>query len=53
MNGACVDACNDAAASRSYIACEYWAVDLDNAVVADQGAAAAQQYAVVLSNPSR
>lgn len=32
VNGACVDACNDAAASRSYIACEYWAVDLDNAI---------------------
>lgn len=32
VNGACVDACNDAATSRSYIACEYWAVDLSNAV---------------------
>ncbi len=30
-NAQCVDACNDAAANRSYIACEYWAVDLDNA----------------------
>ena len=35
-NGACVDACADAASSRSYVGCEYWAVDLDNALeVAD------------------
>lgn len=30
--GSCVDACADAEASKSYIGCEYWAVDLDNAV---------------------
>ncbi len=30
-NGVCVDPCADAANSRSYIGCEYWAVDLDNA----------------------
>ncbi len=50
--GDCVDACQLAALQHSYQGCEYWPVDLDNAVVADQGAAAAQQYAVVLSNPS-
>jgi hypothetical protein len=50
--GDCVDACTLAAQEHSYQGCEYWATDLDNAVVADQGAAAAQQYAVVLSNPS-
>ena len=32
QNGACVDACADAAMQRSYTGCEYWAVDLDNAV---------------------
>ena len=30
--GTCVDACADAADKKSYIGCEYWAVDLDNAV---------------------
>ncbi len=34
-NGSCVDACMDAAASRSYVGCEYWAVDLDNALQVD------------------
>jgi hypothetical protein len=50
--GDCINACDLAQMQHSYQGCEYWAVDLDNAVVADQGAAAAQQYAVVLSNPS-
>jgi hypothetical protein len=49
--GSCQDACSVAEADRSYEGCEYWAVDLDNAVIADQGAAAAQQYAVVVTNP--
>jgi hypothetical protein len=30
-NGQCVDPCADAEANRSYIGCEYMAVDLDNA----------------------
>jgi hypothetical protein len=52
FGGDCVNACELAAQSESYEGCEYWAVDLDNAVVSTFGAAAAQQYSVVLSNPS-
>jgi hypothetical protein len=49
--GTCRAACDVAAERRSYEGCDYWAVDLDNAVTADQGAAAAQQFAVVVTNP--
>ncbi|MCK5798080.1 MAG: IgGFc-binding protein, partial [Deltaproteobacteria bacterium] len=49
--GGCINACKLAASNRSYVGCEYWPVDLDNAVVSS-GNAAAQQFAVVLSNPS-
>ena len=48
--GACVDLCRMAGQSRSNIGCEYWPVDLDNAADGD-GNAAAQQYAVIVSNP--
>ncbi len=49
--GECADACGLAEASRSYEGCEYWAVDLDNAVTNDQGPAAAQQFSIVITNP--
>ena len=52
FGGDCLDACELAAVSRDYEGCEYWAVDLDNAVVATQGAASAQQYSIVVSNAS-
>jgi hypothetical protein len=48
--GMCKSACAVAADTRSYEGCEYWAVDLDNAV-SGEGSAAAQQYAVVVTNP--
>ncbi|MBK6460156.1 MAG: IgGFc-binding protein [Myxococcales bacterium] len=48
--GGCVDLCREAEQIRSNVGCEYWAVDLDNAVVSS-GSAAAQQFAVVVSNP--
>jgi hypothetical protein len=47
--GVCKNLCDEATREHSNIGCEYWAVDLDNAVTA-QGNAAAQQYAVVVSN---
>ncbi|MBI5510490.1 MAG: IgGFc-binding protein [Deltaproteobacteria bacterium] len=56
--GTCVSVCNSSA--KSYIGCEYFAVDLDNAYVPcgrDASGtliycdAAAQQFAVVVSNP--
>jgi len=50
--GACENACTLSQENRSYEGCEYWAVDLDNAVISDQGTAAAQQFTIVLSNSS-
>jgi len=32
VGGSCVDPCAQAADSRSYLGCEYWATDLDNAI---------------------
>lgn len=47
--GSCIDLCAEAARTHSNVGCEYWGVDLDNAVT-NQGNAAAQQYAIVVSN---
>lgn len=49
--GACVNLCKEAQTLRSNVGCEYWAVDLDNANVGTSLNAAAQQFAVVVSNP--
>ncbi len=50
-DGACRQLCSAASEERSNVGCEYWAVDLDNANVDDAHNAAAQQFAVVVSNP--
>jgi IgGFc binding protein len=49
--GRCANLCTLAAQERSNVGCEYWAVDLDNAVAGESLNAAAQQFAVVVSNP--
>jgi len=49
--GTCPNLCERAAEQKSNLGCEYWAVDLDNAALSLTRNAAAQQYAVVVSNP--
>jgi IgGFc binding protein len=49
--GGCINPCADAAKRQSNVGCEYYAVDLDNAKIDDTLNAAAQQFAVVVSNP--
>ena len=49
--GVCVNLCTQASTRRSNVGCEYFAVDLDNAKINDTLNAAAQQFAVVVSNP--
>ena len=46
----CQNLCFRASEHRSNVGCEYWAVDLDNAKVNDTLNAAAQQFAVIVSN---
>ncbi|MGH7296124.1 MAG: IgGFc-binding protein [Polyangiaceae bacterium] len=48
--GSCAQLCGQASAQQSNIGCEYWAADLDNADVSPSENAAAQQYAIVVSN---
>jgi hypothetical protein len=52
-DGTCVDLCGRAGIEKSNVGCEYWAVDLDNAMIDPTSNAAAQQFAVVISNPNR
>jgi hypothetical protein len=49
-NGACLELCNLAGQQQSNVGCEYWGADLDNAVISPSLNAAAQQYAIVVSN---
>ncbi len=49
-DGACRNLCDDANVVHSNIGCEYWGADLDNAMISASLNAAAQQYAIVVSN---
>ena len=49
--GQCQNLCSLASERRSNVGCEYFAVDLDNAKINDTLNAAAQQFAIVISNP--
>jgi hypothetical protein len=49
-DGSCIQLCHLAAQQQSNVGCEYWGADLDNAVVSPSLNAAAQQYAIVVSN---
>jgi hypothetical protein len=46
-----VNLCAAAEADSSYVGCEFYAVDLDNAAIGAGRDASSQQYAVVVSNP--
>lgn len=49
--GRCVNLCEQAVTDRSYLGCEFYAVDLDNAAIGAGRDASSQQYAIVVSNP--
>jgi hypothetical protein len=49
--GSCVNLCEEALADRSYLGCEFFAADLDNAAIGAGRDASSQQYAIVVSNP--
>ena len=53
-NGDCIDACDLATEKQSYLGCEFWAADLDNAFVPGGRSgfydAAGAQYTVIVSN---
>ncbi|MDP3279230.1 MAG: IgGFc-binding protein [Deltaproteobacteria bacterium] len=50
-NAQCLNLCRDNSIANTNIGCEYFSVDLDNAVTGEGRSAASQQYAVVVSNP--
>lgn len=52
-DGACVNLCQEALDQQSYLGCEFYGVDLDNAAISGLRNAAAQQYAIVVSNPGQ
>lgn len=52
QQGQCKNLCEVAVAEHSYLGCEFYAVDLDNAAIGAGRDASSQQYSVVVSNPS-
>jgi hypothetical protein len=50
-SGDCFDLCLLAQSQKSNVGCEYWGVDLDIARISASSNAAAQQFAIVVSNP--
>ncbi|MCC6873354.1 MAG: IgGFc-binding protein [Sandaracinaceae bacterium] len=50
--GRCENLCALADRERSYLGCEFYTVDLDNAALGAGRDASSQQYSVVVSNPS-
>ena len=51
FDGVCRNLCQVAQEDRSYVGCEFWAADLDNAAIDDLNNASAQQFAVGVANP--
>jgi hypothetical protein len=52
QQGQCRNLCQVALQDRSYVGCEFYGVDLDNAAIGAGRDAASQQYSIVVSNPS-
>lgn len=52
QQGRCQNLCQVALDQRSYLGCEFYGVDLDNAGIDRLRNASAQQYSIVVSNPS-
>lgn len=52
VNGSCYNACEYAESLHSNVGCDYWAVDLDNAMIHFGLDASSQQFAVAVSNTS-
>ncbi|MBW2263597.1 MAG: IgGFc-binding protein [Deltaproteobacteria bacterium] len=52
VNGACRNGCEYAESLHSNVGCDYWALDLDNAMIHFGLDASSQQFAVAVSNTS-
>ena len=50
-DGSCRNLCELAVQDKSYVGCEFYSADLDNAAIGAGRDASSQQYAVVVSNP--